>query len=178
MTFLRFICLLLLFVSLHPAAQAEMLPVIDVREEGTAWRVRVEATFPASANQIWSILTDCARATTFVPHLESCRILDKDPAARWDVRENIVNPPLLPRMRTIVRSDYRSPSSFTYKLVSGDMHRSEGAWSLTPHAGGTRVVYLALIEPSLPAPGFLVANAIKADLPEMFRKLDALTRAP
>ncbi len=177
MTFLRFFCLILC-ASIHPAAQAQVLPVIDVLEEGTAWRVRVEATFAAPAQQIWSVLTDCSRAPAFVPHLESCRILGKDQAARWDVRENIVNPPLLPRMRTIVRSDYRPPLSFTYKLVSGDMRRSEGAWTLTPQNGGTRVVYVALIEPSLPAPGFLVANAIKADLPEMFRSLDALTKTP
>ena len=178
MTMLRFFCFTLVALCLPQGTRADMLPQIDIREEGSAWRVRVEATFSAPARQIWSVLTDCGRATAFVPHLESCRVMDHDPNGRWDIRENVSNPPLLPRMRTLVRSDYQAPRHFTYKLVSGDMKRSEGSWTLMPQPGGTQVVYVALIEPSLPAPGFLVANAIKADLPDMFRKLEALTRAP
>ncbi len=176
MTHLRFLFALML-VFCPGSTRAEMVPVIALTEEGSAWRVHVEATFAAQPRQIWSVLTDCGRATAFVPHLASCRIIEKDQAALWDVRENIANPPFLPRIRTIVRSEYQSPRLFTYKLVSGDMRRSEGSWTLVPKAGGTQVTYLALIEPALPAPGFLVSSAIKADLPEMFRRLNDLSLA-
>jgi len=146
-----------------------------VQEEGSAWRIDVQATMTASQRQIWSVLTNCARAKDFIPHFETCRVADKDPAGRWDVRENISNPPFLPRMRTIIRSDYRAPQAFTYKLVSGDMKRSEGSWELIPQAVGTRVSYKAVFEPQISAPSFLMISAIKSDLSEMFSKLEKLS---
>ena len=168
-----FTALLMLCFPASPFAQTA--PAVLVMEEGSAWRIKVEAKFQASQKQIWATLTDCRRAGDFIPHFESCRIIDKDPAGRWDVRENISNPPFLPRNRTIIRSDYRAPNGFTYRLVSGDMHRSEGSWELAPQAGGTFLRYSALMEPLVAVPSFLIIPAIKNDVSEMFRRLDTLS---
>ena len=175
MTVSRFFFLTLLTLSLSPGALAQTPPQVSVREEGSAWRIDVQATMTASQRQIWSVLTNCARAKDFIPHFETCRVADKDPAGRWDVRENISNPPFLPRIRTMIRSDYRSPQGFTYKLVSGDLKRSEGSWELIPQTVGTRVHYKALFEPQVSAPSFLMVSAIKSDLSEMFSRLERLS---
>lgn len=168
----------LFLVSLVPGtAFAQSRPEIAVSQQGETFVIKVEAMLSAPARDIWAVLTDCDRAKEFVPHLEVCRIIEKDPQGRWDIRENVANPPLLPRVRTILRNDYTPPRGFTYKLVSGDMRRSEGSWSITPTASGAKVVYSAKVEPGLSAPGFLVIGAIKSDLPPMFEKLETLSRA-
>jgi len=166
-----FLCALL-----PQATAAQGAPTIDVRQDGDSYLIRVEATLPAPARQVWAALTNCERAREFVPHLESCRIVEKDPAGRWDVRENVANPPLLPRIRTVVRNEYTPTSGFTYRLVSGDMKVSEGSWSLKPAGNSTHVIYSARVQPGMSAPSFLVIGAIKSDLPDMFSNLAILTR--
>ncbi len=165
-----FLCALL-----SQAAAAQSAPTIDVRQDGDSYLIRVEAVLPAPARQVWAALTNCERAREFVPHLESCRIIEKDPAGRWDIRENVANPPLLPRIKTIVRNDYTPTSGFTYRLVSGDMQVSEGSWSVKPAGNSTSVIYSARVQPKILAPSFLVVSAIKSDLPEMFANLATLS---
>jgi len=175
MTVSRFFFLSLLTINLSSGAVAQEPVQVTVREDGSAWRIEVNAIMQASQRQIWSVLTNCARAKDFIPHFETCRVADKDPAGRWDVRENISNPPFLPRIRTMIRSDYRSPQGFTYKLLSGDLKRSEGSWELIPQSAGTRVHYKALFEPQVSAPSFMMVSAIKSDLSEMFSRLERLS---
>ncbi|MEN9708572.1 MAG: hypothetical protein RIQ68_980 [Pseudomonadota bacterium] len=175
MTVSRFFFFPLIAITISGGARAQGLVHVTVREDGSAWRIEVDAVMKASQRQIWSVLTNCARAKEFIPHFEICRVVEKDPAGRWDLRENISNPPFLPRIRTMVRSDYRSPQGFTYRLVSGDLKRSEGSWDLIPQAAGTRVRYRALFEPQVSAPSFLMVSAIKSDLSEMFSRLEQLS---
>jgi ribosome-associated toxin RatA of RatAB toxin-antitoxin module len=175
MTISRFFFLSLLTLGYSGGLAAQTPAQVIVREEGAAWRIDVEATMKSSQWQIWSVLTNCARAQDFIPHFEACRVVDQDPAGRWDLRENLSNPPFLPRIRTMIRSDYRAPHGLTYRLVSGDLKRSEGSWDLIPLRAGTRVHYKALFEPPVAAPSFLMVAAIKADLSEMFAKLERLS---
>jgi ribosome-associated toxin RatA of RatAB toxin-antitoxin module len=171
----RTILISLLSALLPQMVAAQSPPTIDVQQNGDSYLIRVEATLPAPARQVWAALTNCARAREFVPHLESCRIIEKDPAGRWDVRENVANPPLLPRIRTVVRNEYTPTSGFTYRLVSGDMKVSEGSWSVKAAGNSTNVIYAARVQPSIAAPSFLVIGAIKSDLPSMFENLAILS---
>jgi ribosome-associated toxin RatA of RatAB toxin-antitoxin module len=175
MTLLRFLFVSILALGFSKGVSAQTPISLTVREEGAAWRIEAETTMNASQRQIWSVLTNCARARDFIPHFEICRVVERDPSGRWDLRENITNPPFLPRIRTMVRSDYRSPHGFTYKLVSGDLKRSEGSWELIPQMVGTRVQYKAVFEPLVSAPSFLMMSAIKSDLSDMFSKLERLS---
>ena len=155
---------------------AQSAPRVDVSRTDEGYRIHVEADLGSPHRRVWAVLTDCTQAKAFVPHLESCRILARDATGRWDERENVVNPPFLPRIRTVVRNDYQPMRGFKYKLVSGDMKRSEGSWSLSPKGVGTHVVYDALVEPNTEAPAALILALIRNDLPSMFRKLDSLSR--
>ena len=177
MTNLRIIFAGLVAICFSAPLIAQTAPAIIVTEEGAAWRIKVEAKLSLPHKKIWATLTDCGRARDFIPHFESCRIIDKDPAGRWDLRENISNPPFLPRNRTIIRSDYRAPQSLSYRLVSGDMRLSEGRWELLPQGSGTLLRYQALVEPLVAIPGFLMVPAIKRDVAEMIRKLGEASSA-
>ena len=139
--------------------------------EGAATRVSAVVEIAASPVAVWAVLTDCARAPNVIPHLESCRIVDKDPAGRWDLREHIINPPLLPRMRTLVRNDFQVPRRLAFKLQGGDMRVSDGAWELQPLNGGTRLTYVAVIAPKFVTPQFLITRAMAQDFPAMLKAI-------
>lgn len=57
---------------------------------------------------------------------------------------------------------YEPPSRFSYKLLSGAPVRDHvGTVELTPHDGGTRVVYAVRTTPTLPLVGGAVVGVVK-----------------
>lgn len=164
-----------LLVSLMTLSAASAEPFVDVKPittpNGDATSVSAAIEIAASPAAVWAVLTDCGRAAKVIPHLESCRIVDKDSAGRWDIREHIINPPLLPRIRTLVRNDFSAPRRLAFKLQGGDMRVSDGAWALQPVAGGTRLTYEAVIAPKFAAPQFLINRAMAQDFPAMLKAI-------
>jgi uncharacterized protein YndB with AHSA1/START domain len=152
-------------------------PVISVSRVPGGDAVRVQATIDivAPTERVWSIMTDCRRAADFVPRLESCRVLERDPAGRWDIREHrIAWVWFLPRIRSVFRSDYDAPKRLRFRRIAGDLKRSEGEWRLTPIAGGgTRLSYDAILSATVPAPDFMVENALRNDIATVLRRLRA-----
>ena len=153
-------------------AQSGREPFVEaVDAGGGATRVRAQIDIDAPPAAVWSVLTDCGQGPKIIPHLESCKILERDPAGRWDVRDHVVNPPLLPRIRTIVRNDFTPERKLAFRLVGGDMKRSDGAWTLEPIGKGVRLSYDSMIELGFYAPQFLVARSIESDFPTMLRNV-------
>ncbi len=157
-------------------------PVISVSPVTTAngdvMRVRASMEIAASPEKVWAILSDCAGAPKVIPHLESCKVLKRDPGGRWDIREHVVNPPLLPKLRMVVRNEFKPPRRLEFRLLSGDMKASDGAWTLTRKGKGSILAYDALVAPGFPAPQFLVSRSISSDFPRMLRAIarESVTR--
>lgn len=121
-------------------------PWLEVRSDhaGAAGRVRAAEEVAAPPERVFAVMTDCARAPRMAPSLKSCRILERDPAGRWDVREQVSRPMLFfPSLRSVFRSDYDPPRGFTYRRTGGELKVLEGDWRLEPLDGGrrTRVLY-------------------------------------
>jgi len=149
-------------------------PVVSVAPAAGGDGVRVEAAIDiaAPAERVWTVMTDCERAASFVPGLESCRVLERDPAGRWDIREHrIAWVWFLPRIRSVFRTDYDAPKRLRFRRIAGDLRRSEGEWRLVPLAGGTRVHYDATLATDVPAPDFMVESALKRDIATVLRRL-------
>ena len=111
---------------------------------GAAGQVHAVEDVAAPPERVFAVMTDCALAPRMAPSLKSCRVLERDPAGRWDVREHVSRPMLfVPSVRSVFRSDYDPPRGFTYRRTGGDLRVLEGDWRLTPLDGGarTRVVY-------------------------------------
>ncbi len=140
---------------------------------GDATQIRAAIDIPAPAKTVWSIMTDCARAMRFVPGLESCRVIERDPAGRWDIREHRISWMwFLPRVHSVFRADYDPPRRLRFHRISGTLARNEGEWRLTPRAdGGTRVSYDAVLAASIPAPDFMVESALRRDIATVLRRL-------
>lgn len=145
-------------------------------EMGDAMRVRASIRIDAPPAAVWAVLSDCARAARIVPYLKSCRIVARDSAGKWDVREHVINPPLLPTIRTTVRNDFDAPRRMSFRLISGDVRASDGTWTLKAEGARTLLSYDALVAPSFPVPQFLVSHSLKNDVPQMLQAIDRLSR--
>ncbi len=157
-------------------------PVVHVETDETVNAARVSASIDIAAppRVVWNVITDCARSPQFIAKLESCRILDRDPAGRWDIREHIINWALLmPKLRTVVRHSYEIGHRLTFKRVEGDMRISEGEWRVEPMANArtTRLFYKALVAPGFPVPDFLIEHTINTDLPDILRAIQTASLA-
>jgi carbon monoxide dehydrogenase subunit G len=150
-------------------------PVVTVAP-GAADTVTIRASIEiaASRTKVWAIMTDCARAVHFVPGLKSCRVLERDPAGRWDIREHTVSWMwFLPNVRSVFRSDYKAPERLRFHRISGTLRRSDGEWRLDSIEAGnaTRVTYRATVSADVPAPHFIVEAALKRDIANVLRHL-------
>jgi len=150
-------------------------PVVSVAPapSGNAVHVQAAIDIAAPADRIWSIMTNCDRAADFVPGLKSCRVLERDPAGRWDIREHRVDWMwFLPSIRSVFRSDYDPPKRLHFRRIAGDLKRSEGEWRLMPLAPGeTRLSYNAVLAADVPAPDFIVEGALRRDIATILRRL-------
>lgn len=155
-------------------AHGEVLVDAMPDPDGAAGVIRAAVEIPVPPNVLWSTMTDCAHASQFIRGLESCRILERDPGGAWDIREHVVQAHwLLPRTRTVFRSEYVRDRQIRFALSGGDLKTLEGEWRLDPIDQGrmTRLTYRVRIDPGLAVPDAVVRAIVESDVP---RTLTAL----
>lgn len=143
-------------------------------DHGAAARIEAGIEIAAPPAKVWGVMLDCSRSARFIRGLESCRIIEADPAGRWDVREHQVNwLSIMPRLRTVFRSQYETHRTISFSRVDGDVPILEGAWRLEPIKAGvaTRLHYEVRIGLAGPVPDFIVRGAIENDLPRTLAAL-------
>jgi hypothetical protein len=141
---------------------------IEVRPDpaGASGLIRAGLDIDAPPDIVWAVMLDCRLAPRMVSNLKSCRVLDRDPAGHWDVREQIAKPLLFPAMRTVFRSDYDPPHGFSFRRTGGDLPVLEGEWRLEPLDGGrrTRVLYESRAALPFDAPGPLARILLRQEI--------------
>jgi len=151
------------------AAPPEPAPTIDIRPDaqGASGVVRATIDIDAPPARVWAVMVDCAEAPRLMVNVRSCRVLDHDPAGRWDIREQVTNASLLPAVRMVLRSEYDYPHSVRFHRIDGDFKVLEGSWLLEPIDGGnrTRVTYQSRMTPPFAMPNFIVRAVLRKDLP-------------
>ena len=118
---------------------------------------------------VFATLRDCDHATDFMPKLISCKVIDRGPGDRWEVREHVLKGGLFqPRMRNVFRITFDAPNTISFRRVAGDWKKSQGVWRLTPLAGGkaTHVTYHTEVAVNAPVPMSMVRSAVAKGMPE------------
>jgi uncharacterized protein YndB with AHSA1/START domain len=129
-------------------------------------RVRAAVRIQAAPEVIWSIVTDCRRARSFVPGLRECRRIDGAEDGSWqDVEQEVRYSWLLPTVRYVFRADYDRPHRIDFRRISGDLKEEEGTWLFTPTADGTGTVveYEVYVDPGFWIPQGLIAHSLRRD---------------
>jgi len=164
-----------------PALASEPAPIVSVTPDahGAAGVIHGQVDIDAPRSVVWAIMTDCARVTSLMVNVKYCRVLQRDPAGRWDVREQETKASLLPGVRTVMRSDYDAPHTVEFHRTDGDFKILEGEWRLEPLDGGahTRVIYESRMSSPFTAPAFLVRAVLRRDLPATLENLRKASEA-
>jgi hypothetical protein len=157
-------------------------PYVDVEPgpDGTSGVIVAAIDVAASQAVVWTVMTDCELATKMVANLKSCRILDRDPQGRWDIREEITRTTLTPSVRTVYREDFDPPRQMTFHRTGGDLKVLEGQWRLEPLGGQVRVTYEARVAAPFSVPGWVARIALRHDVHVALLALrrEAMARTP
>ena len=146
--------------------------------DGYSGQIRAAIDIPASKEAIWAKMLDCDAALRMVANLKSCRILDRDPMGRWDVREQISSAAFLPSVRNVYRSDYDKPNSIRFQRTGGDMRVFEGSWRLETRQDGVRVRYEARAAAPFTVPGWIARATLRHDVSAALLALRRETSGP
>ena len=141
---------------------------LDVRPDpaGASGLIRAGIEIDAAPDTVWAVMLDCRLAPRMVSNLQSCRVLERDPKGRWDEREEVTRPMLLPPVRLVFRADYDPPRGYHFHRTGGDLPVLEGDWRLEPLDGGrrTRVLYESRAALPFAVPGALARMMLRQEI--------------
>ena len=136
--------------------------------------VRGAVLIDAQPATVFELLTSCAEAVQYVPHLRVCRVRERAPDNSWLVAEHEIDFGwYAPRVRYTFRADLTADQSIDFRQVSGDFKLNEGRWLLEPVAEGahTLLLYHATIDPPGFVPNWLARSTYRRELPQMLTDL-------
>lgn len=160
-------------LALDLPAKAEALlqrgkPYVEVRPDpdGSSGLILGAIDVRAPIEAVWAVVTDCDLAPKMVTSLKSCRVVERDPAGRWEVREQVSKGGLLPSVRSVFRSDFDKPRVIRFHRVGGDLQVLEGQWRLDPQPDGDiRVTYENRVAAPFNVPGPIARVVLRHDVP-------------
>ena len=171
----RTVAVLLALPAIAGGAGAQSEPSLSIEYDHRGAMV-VHATIDIAAPPatVWSVITDCARAPKYVPNMESCRIVDRDPAGRWQLRATVMNVALLPRINSMSRLEFEPRRRMSFTRAGGDMKIAEGEWRLEPLAKGkaTRLSYTSALALNFFVPRFMLDQAAARDFPTLMKAVE------
>lgn len=174
----RVIFLAALLIAPCAAAQNyRAAPVVSAQRDGDGGEAQATMDVDAPPSAVWAILSDCAKARSFMRSLISCRVLESGDG--WDVREHRSRGWVLhPVMRNVSRITLEPNRRLSFRLIEGDWTRSDGEWTLAPIDGGrgTHVTYRinAAVPGGIPAgiSRSLLVNNVRGTLAALRREAE------
>jgi len=140
-------------------------------EAGAAGRMQILVRAPARA--IWEVIVSCELASAFVDGLERCEVLE-DTGERALVHQVVNQGWLIPTYDFVFESLRRHYRQIDVRLIEGNLRALDASWSFLETPEGTLVDYRVHIQPSLPAPRFIVRRNVNKGMPAMFASICGL----
>jgi len=145
----------------------------DSDAAGASGRMQLLVRAPARA--VWDVIVSCELAFAFVQGLQSCEVLG-DSGNRVEVHQVVKQSWLIPTYDFVFESLRQPYERIDVRLLDGNLKALEGSWSFRETAEGTLVDYRIRIQPSLPAPRFIVRRNINRGMPDMLACIRGLAR--
>jgi ribosome-associated toxin RatA of RatAB toxin-antitoxin module len=136
--------------------------------------VRSAIRIDAAPAVVFQMMTRCADALQFVPHLRVCRLRDQAADGSWMLIEQEIDFGwYAPRVKYVFRADLTVDRSIQFKQVSGDFKANEGIWEFEPDDTGRRTLlrYRAYVDPPGFIPNWLARSTFKREMPQMLTDL-------
>ena len=136
--------------------------------------VRAAVKINAPPAVVFQLMSRCADAVQYVPHLRLCRVRERAP----DGSSQLVDQEIdfgwyAPRLKWTFRADFVTDLSITFHQVTGDFKTNSGLWEFEAIDGGvgTLLRYRATIDPPGYVPNWLARSTFKRELPQMLTDL-------
>ncbi len=158
-------------------ATGQIVVVGDRDSKGAAGRaavIQAAVRIQAPRETVFQIMTDCAAAAAWVPHLVRCEVVERDPAGSWEVIAHRVDYGwYAPRVEYVFRARYENRSRIIFEHVSGDFDQNEGMWALETVEDGaaTLLTYRVRSQPKMYVPSWLYQRSVESELPALLRAL-------
>jgi uncharacterized membrane protein len=126
--------------------------------------VRAAVRIDAPPDVVFQMLTTCADAMQYVPHMRLCRVRDQAPDNSWQLVEHEIDFGwYAPRIKYVI----------AFRQVSGDFKANEGRWELEPSADGSHTVllYRAYLDPPGYIPNWVLRSRFRREMPQMLTDL-------
>ena len=137
-------------VRFAPQPNTAQQPNVSLQRQGLQTRVSMHVAVPLP--QAWAVLTDYQRSFGAMPDVASVSLVSRQ-GQRLRLRQVLQAPYTFGLRITALLDGEEHPSTgrLHYALVQGDHIRAlSGHWTLTPEAGGTRIVHVIRLEPEVP----------------------------
>jgi ribosome-associated toxin RatA of RatAB toxin-antitoxin module len=136
--------------------------------------VRAAMLIDAPPDVVFQMMTRCADALKYVPHLRVCRVRDRAADLTWELVEHEIDFGwYAPRVSYVFRADFGLDHSISFRQVSGDFKANYGIWEFEPADAGTRTLlrYRVYMDPPGYIPNWLARSTFKRELPQMLAGL-------
>ncbi len=145
---------------------------VRIEFEGDPSRIRVQAAVKinASPEAIWTVLTDCDHASSFIPGVKRCRRIESAPDDSWEIIEHEAKFSwFMPAITSVIRTEYKRPDRIDFQRISGDLKYEQGDWVLDPAPStddpATIVEYDLHVDPGFWVPRVLLRHSLRSELP-------------
>jgi len=138
----------------------------ETDSDGIGASGRMQLLIRAPARAVWDVIISCDLAYVFVDGLEHCEVLE-DSGERALVHQVVNQSWLIPTYDYTFESLRQPYQRIDVRLVEGNLRVLEGYWAFRETAEGTVVDYQIRIQPSLPAPRFIVRRNMARSMPDM-----------
>jgi ribosome-associated toxin RatA of RatAB toxin-antitoxin module len=152
--------------ELHGQLLAGQIVTMESSSDQAGASGRMQMLVRAPARAVWEVIVSCELAFAFVDGLERCEVLE-DTGGRALVHQVVNQSWLIPTYDFVFESLRMHYRRIDVRLLEGNLKALEGYWSFQETDEGTIVDYQIRIEPSLPAPRFLVRRNISKGMPGM-----------
>lgn len=140
-------------------------------------RLAVRLRMPLDPQWFWSVLTDYANLSRFIPNLASSRLLWR---RGYSVGLEQVGSQQFCGLRFSARvelelTERRSEGALTFRMRRGDFRRFEGSWMITPDpdVNGTSLLYDLTVQGRPGMPIALIEQRLQEDLAANLRAVQA-----
>jgi hypothetical protein len=136
--------------------------------------VRAAMLIDAPPDVVFQMMTRCADALKYVPHLRVCRVRERAADLTWELVEHEIDFGwYAPRVNYVFRADFGLDHSISFRQVSGDFKANYGIWEFEPADAGTRTLlrYRVYMDPPGYIPNWLARSTFKRELPQMLAGL-------
>jgi hypothetical protein len=154
------------------AREIMIRPSLDAGQRRGTVRAAIRIDAPPAV--VFQIMSRCADAVQYVPHLRLCRVRDRANDGSWQLVEHEVDFGwYAPRIRYVFRADFVPDQSITFRQVTGDFKANYGLWEMESLDDGTHTLlrYRAYIDPPSFVPNWLARSTFRKEMPQMLTDL-------